>query len=42
MELTPKQLELKKENHYVWAAYLKNWSLNSSMYGIQLKTKNRK
>ena len=30
MELTPKQLELKRENHYVWAAYLKNWSLNSS------------
>lgn len=30
MELTPKQLELKRENHYVWANYLKNWSLNSS------------
>jgi hypothetical protein len=30
MELTPKQLELKRENHYVWANYLKNWSLDSS------------
>ena len=30
MELTPKQLELKRENHYVWANYLKNWSLNNS------------
>lgn len=30
MKLTPKQLELKRENHYVWANYLKNWSLNSS------------
>lgn len=30
MELTPKQLELKRENHYVWAKYLRNWSLNSS------------
>lgn len=25
-ELTPKQLQLKRENHYVWANYLKNWS----------------
>lgn len=30
MELTSKQLELKRENHYVWANYLKNWSLNNS------------
>lgn len=30
MEMTPKQLELKRENHYVWAKYLKNWSLNNS------------
>ncbi len=29
MEMTPKQLELKRENHYVWANYLKNWSLNN-------------
>lgn len=25
---TPKQLEIKRENHYVWANYLKNWSTN--------------
>lgn len=30
MKLTPKQLELKRENHYVWANYLRNWSLNNS------------
>lgn len=30
MELTPKQLELKRENHYVWANYLKNWSFDNS------------
>ncbi|MHA3104421.1 DUF4238 domain-containing protein [Acinetobacter sp. ANC 3791] len=30
MEFTHKELELKRENHYVWANYLKNWSLNSS------------
>lgn len=30
MEFTPKQLELKRENHYVWANYLRNWSLNNS------------
>ena len=30
MELTPKQLELKRENHYVWANYLRSWSLNGS------------
>lgn len=29
-ELTPKQLQLKRENHYVWANYLKNWSTNNS------------
>lgn len=28
-EFTPKQLELKRENHYVWANYLKNWSINN-------------
>ncbi|WP_336939116.1 hypothetical protein [Acinetobacter modestus] len=30
MELTPKQLELKRENHYVWVNYLRSWSLNGS------------
>ncbi|RZG73637.1 DUF4238 domain-containing protein [Acinetobacter sp. WCHAc060025] len=30
MEFKPKDLELKRENHYVWANYLKNWSLNNS------------
>ncbi|MDC4599353.1 DUF4238 domain-containing protein [Acinetobacter baumannii] len=29
MEMTPKQLEQQRENHYVWANYLKNWSLNN-------------
>ena len=29
-EFTPKQLQLKRENHYVWANYLKNWSTNNS------------
>lgn len=29
-ELMPKQLELKRENHYVWANYLKNWSAYKS------------
>jgi hypothetical protein len=40
MELTPKQLELKRENHYVWANYLKNWSLNRS--GVWYTTKKLK
>lgn len=40
MELTPKQLELKRENHYVWANYLKNWSLKSS--GVWYTTKKLK
>lgn len=26
----PKELQLKRENHYVWANYLKNWSANNS------------
>jgi len=30
MKMTPKQLEPQRENHYVWANYLKNWSLNNS------------
>lgn len=30
MEMTSKQLELKRENHYVWANYLKNWSSTNS------------
>lgn len=30
MEMKPKQLEPQRENHYVWANYLKNWSLNNS------------
>lgn len=30
MELRPKQLDLKRENHYVWANYLKNWSSDNS------------
>lgn len=29
-EFTPKQLQLKRENHYVWANYLKSWSKNNS------------
>ncbi|BCU64566.1 DUF4238 domain-containing protein [Acinetobacter bouvetii] len=29
-EFTPKQLQIKRENHYVWANYLKNWSTNNS------------
>ena len=29
-EFTPKQLQLKRENHYVWANYLKSWSTNNS------------
>ncbi len=29
MVMTPKQLEPQRENHYVWANYLKNWSLNN-------------
>lgn len=29
-KFTPKQLQLKRENHYVWANYLKNWSANNS------------
>ncbi|MFW1841001.1 hypothetical protein ACG9XS_21055 [Acinetobacter gyllenbergii] len=28
VEFTTKELELKRENHYVWADYLKNWSSN--------------
>lgn len=28
--MTTKQLELKRENHYVWANYLKNWSPTNS------------
>lgn len=29
-KLTSKELELKRENHYVWANYLKKWSFNNS------------
>lgn len=29
-EFTAKQLQLKRENHYVWANYLKNWSTSNS------------
>jgi hypothetical protein len=28
-EAIPKELQLKRENHYVWANYLKNWSINN-------------
>lgn len=30
VEFTTKELELKRENHYVWADYLKNWSSNQN------------
>lgn len=40
MELTPKELELKRENHYVWADYLRNWS--SSQGSVWHSTKNNK
>lgn len=40
MEMTSKQLEPQRENHYVWANYLKNWSLNN--LGVWYTTKKLK
>lgn len=39
-EFTPKQLQIKRENHYVWANYLKSWSTNNS--DVWYTTKKRK
>ena len=40
VEFTTKELELKRENHYVWADYLKNWSSNQNC--VWHTTKNNK
>lgn len=40
VEFTAKELELKRENHYVWAKYLKNWAFSNGH--VWHSTKNKK
>jgi hypothetical protein len=32
---------LKREHHYLWAKYLRNWSIDGKMSGIELRNEGK-